>query len=191
MAPGDFEAVDRALAEAFVADPLSKRLFGDRDPRPGLVRMNRAAVRNPHARGTVAESGGEIVAAMIEADWPKCEPDGLAGLRSAWDMALAMRWRLFSVMGLFAKVDKSHPKWEHRHLTVIGVVPAFQRRGIGAWLLEDFCRRADEAGIGCYLETDTDAALRLYRRFGFVEVESAETDGATFRFMWRQRAPAR
>jgi ribosomal protein S18 acetylase RimI-like enzyme len=188
MTPSDFAAVNTVLAEAFAADPLSRMLFGQDDPRPGLLRINRAAIRNPHGVGTLAVADNRIVGVMLEADSPKCEPDGLSGLRFMFDSILAMRWRMISAMSVFRGVAKHHPAWAHRHLNVIGVLPEFQGKGVGSKMLEDFCRRADEQGKACYLETDTEAARRLYERFGFHVVQQEKVKGGNFLFMWR---PAR
>lgn len=51
----------------------------------------------------------------------------------------------------------------------IGVAPAAQRRGIGAALLRELLRYADEHGGPVFLEvrTGNDAAIELYRRAGF------------------------
>ena len=186
MTPQDFAAVDDVLAEAFAADPLSRLLFGEGDPRPGLRRINRTSIRNRHGLGTLAVTGDRIAGVMLEADSPKCEPDGLAGLRFLWDALAAMRWRMFSSMSVFRGVAKYHPVWPHRHLTVIGVAPDMQRKGIGSLLLADFCRRADEQRAGAYLETDTDGARRLYEKFGFRVVQEQAMKAGKFIFMWRQ-----
>jgi ribosomal protein S18 acetylase RimI-like enzyme len=185
MTPADFSAANTVLANAFAADPLSRMLFGNDDPRPGLRRINRASIRNPHGVGTLAVAGGRVVGVMLEADSPRCEPDGLAGLRFMLDAVLAMRWRFFPAMSVFRSMAKHHPAWAHRHLTVIGVLPEFQRHGVGSKMLEDLCRRADEQQKACYLETDTEGARRLYERFGFQVVQQERVKGGNFMFMWR------
>lgn len=186
ISSNDFPVVDQVLADAFADDPLSRRLFGEKDPRSALIRMNRRAIRNKYSRGIVAEQDGQIIGAYIESDWPKCEPHGMSAVGATWDMLVSMRLRFFSAIGLFSKVEKSHPQWAHRHLTVLGVTPEKQGQGVGASLLKKFCDDADAAGAGCYLETETDGAQRLYERFGFRVVGSAKSDGIVFRFMWRQ-----
>ena len=49
-----------------------------------------------------------------------------------------------------------------------------------------FCQVVDERGIGAYLETDAEANVRLYQRFGFDVVGTTEIyDGPNY-FMWRE-----
>jgi len=58
-------------------------------------------------------------------------------------------------------------------LLSLAVHPEARRRGLGRTLLETALRRAREAGAEvCHLEVrvTNEAALALYRRFGFVEV---------------------
>jgi ribosomal protein S18 acetylase RimI-like enzyme len=79
------------------------------------------------------------------------------------------------------------PVW---YLEVIGVHPELQGLGVGSALLREGLRRVDAERRDCYLETPTEANVRLYRRFGF-EVERAGVellpDGPTH---WTMRRPA-
>src|SRR3954453_2236745 len=53
----------------------------------------------------------------------------------------------------------------------IAVLPQVRRRGIGAGLTSWLTRSAFEAGAGlCHLHPDTDEAVAIYRRLGYVEV---------------------
>jgi ribosomal protein S18 acetylase RimI-like enzyme len=187
MTPPDYRVVDEVLAEAFSADPLSRMLFGRRNPRPGILRMNRSTVRHKHGRGRLAEVDGQIVGALLEADSPKCEPEGLL---STVDMLRAVRFQLVSALSVFREAARAHPTWPHRHLSVLGVLPAFQRKGVGSRMLAEFCSRADEDGVAGYLETDTADAAHLYERFGFRVVQRRKVKGSDFMFMWRQPATA-
>lgn len=56
------------------------------------------------------------------------------------------------------------------YLSIVGVAPHLQGRGLGRALLEPTLRRADQTGSRCFLETYNSAALRFYRRLGFAEV---------------------
>lgn len=56
------------------------------------------------------------------------------------------------------------------HVTSIAVDPAHQRRGIGACLLAALCRDARARGLTAMtleVQTSNEAAISLYRRFGF------------------------
>ncbi len=56
------------------------------------------------------------------------------------------------------------------HVTSIAVDPALQRHGIGATLLAALCRDARDRGLTAMtleVRTSNEAAIALYRRFGF------------------------
>ena len=58
-----------------------------------------------------------------------------------------------------------------RYFTLgLAVVPEHQRQGIGTFLMEyalDFCRRNGGRQVQLKVHPNNEAALRLYRRFGF------------------------
>lgn len=58
------------------------------------------------------------------------------------------------------------------YLSIVGVAPAAQGRGIGARLVEPTLAEADEAGANCYLETFDNRNPRFYQRLGFSAVAS-------------------
>ncbi|MDE2291768.1 MAG: GNAT family N-acetyltransferase [Elusimicrobia bacterium] len=56
------------------------------------------------------------------------------------------------------------------YLSIVGVSPAGQGRGLGAKLLAPTLAEADAAGAVCHLETFAPRSLPFYRRLGFEEV---------------------
>ncbi len=61
-----------------------------------------------------------------------------------------------------AIVDQSH--W---YLSIIGILPGFQNRGLGAALVEPVLERTDALGVPVYLETFSERNQSFYRRLGF------------------------
>jgi len=53
------------------------------------------------------------------------------------------------------------------YLSIVGVAPSAQGRGIGARLIEPTLAEADDAGVECYLETFDNRNPRFYQRLGF------------------------
>lgn len=53
------------------------------------------------------------------------------------------------------------------YLSIVGVAPAAQGKGIGAELLAPTLAEADKEGSVCFLETFTPRNLRFYERIGF------------------------
>jgi GNAT superfamily N-acetyltransferase len=58
------------------------------------------------------------------------------------------------------------------YLSIIGVTPSAQGRGIGKRLLEPTLAEADDAGVDCYLETFDHRNPGFYQRLGFSIVGS-------------------
>jgi GNAT superfamily N-acetyltransferase len=56
------------------------------------------------------------------------------------------------------------------YLSIIGVSPASQGKGLGATLLQPTLLEADKAGAPCYLETFTPRNVKFYERIGFVRL---------------------
>ena len=59
------------------------------------------------------------------------------------------------------------PHEQHWHLGPIGVLPAYQGKGIGSILMERFCKEVDRCAAKAFLETDLDENVRFYEKFGF------------------------
>ncbi len=73
------------------------------------------------------------------------------------------------------------------YLSIVGVTPSAQGRGIGRRLIEGTLAEADDAGVDCYLETFDRRNPAFYQRLGFSAVGShAEpVTGATYTVMLR------
>ncbi len=84
----------------------------------------------------------------------------------------------------WAKHDPAGPHW---HLGPLAVDPLHQRLGIGSRLLRAALSRIDSASGTAYLETDTEANVAFYQRFGFVTVATARVVGVPNWFMQRKR----
>lgn len=73
------------------------------------------------------------------------------------------------------------------YLSIVGVSPAAQGKGVGARLLNVTLTEADNAGVPCYLETFGTQNLRFYERLGFQVLASYEepVTGAEYFIMHR------
>ena len=78
--------------------------------------------------------------------------------------------------------DPSNPHW---HLGPIGVLPGYQRKGIGSKLLRRFCQEVDACLAPAHLETDELQLVPFYEKFGFELVAESEIFGVKNSFMWR------
>jgi ribosomal protein S18 acetylase RimI-like enzyme len=94
---------------------------------------------------------------------------------------LEVPWRIG--LGQFARLVRSHAVMErfrkeylpepHWQLRVLGVLPGWQRRGLGSALVREGLARADRDFRPCYVETCDERNLAFYRRHGFRVLGSA------------------
>lgn len=58
------------------------------------------------------------------------------------------------------------------YLSIVGISPSAQGRGLGVALLAETLAEASRAHAPCYLETFTPRSLRFYERLGFCRITS-------------------
>jgi len=83
---------------------------------------------------------------------------------------------------LGAIMSEHTPAEPHWYLQLLATHPDWQRQGLGAALMGATFERADDAGLPCYLETETIENVAYYRHHGF-EVRS-EWDVPDGPHMW-------
>ena len=71
---------------------------------------------------------------------------------------------VFSALEKHHQIEMSEPHWL---LSMIGVAPTSQGRGIGSLLLQPVLEQADREGFPCYLSTFTKQAVCFYQKHGF------------------------
>lgn len=77
----------------------------------------------------------------------------------------------------------------HYYLSVLGLKPEGQGRGLATPLLAPMLERAEQEGKACYLDTHNEANLGLYRRFGFEVRHEGLMPGSDVRHWIMVRAP--
>jgi len=84
--------------------------------------------------------------------------------------------------------EAARPRSPHYYLSVLGVRPDHQSKGIGASLLLPTLEESDRKGIGAHLETANIRNLPFYERLGFRVQKKVEVSGAALPFftMWRE-----
>jgi GNAT superfamily N-acetyltransferase len=120
---------------------------------------------------------------MVKSPGCRLSPDqqDTIGLRLA-ELGSDVASRIAEWLGEWAKRD---PDTDHYHLGPIAVLPEFQKRGIGKFMMQHFCERVDEAGIPAYLETDRRENVGFYEKSGFSVTEQAVILGVPNWFMTR------
>jgi ribosomal protein S18 acetylase RimI-like enzyme len=176
------------LGRAFADDPVWTWLVRGRrsEERAGAVLAH--LVRSQVGRGGELWAGADLeaVAAWVPPHTPPVrEVDYLRQLpRVLVPLGAGGLRRLLPL----AETDRHHPKEPHWYLAVLGTDPAHQGRGFGGALIEPFIERADEGGVGCYLESSKESNVAFYRRFGFEVTDVLHIDrgrGPDLFLMWR------
>jgi len=70
----------------------------------------------------------------------------------------------------FNYLDKLHRRlvpYPHWYLQIIGVDPAYQGQGFSSRLIRPMLERIDREQLPCFLETNTEKNVAIYRQFGF------------------------
>jgi len=93
--------------------------------------------------------------------------------------------RLGKVSRLEGEIKRRWPKEPHWYLAVLSVSPESQGKGHGSALIRPGLEKADEQGVGAYLETQRESNVGFYERFGFELVEKIEVEGQPLWLMWR------
>jgi ribosomal protein S18 acetylase RimI-like enzyme len=169
------------LARAFMTSPTYQAIFaGASDERrlELLRRVKRGFVESSlrHHAPRALFAGDALAACMLvmrPAELPiswSSEAWQSMGCATTGPRAII---RFLRLRAHFAKKHEPHMKEPHFYLFVLGVDPLHQRRGYGRELLRVLHEDADAQGAASYLETDTDANVRLYESVGY-RIESDE-----------------
>lgn len=79
------------------------------------------------------------------------------------------------------------PRERHQHVELVVVEAGLQGMGIGSRMMEELCREMDALPDMAHLETDTEADVRFYERYGFEVTGEARVLGARNWYMQRLR----
>ena len=182
-------AVD--LSAAFVADPLFD-WFTRTDARRPAARLGFFK----HLMRELIVGTGQVMrpaAGGAAAVWMPSEtlgPNPLIQEIQALPMLLTLTgWSRFGrLLQLREVMDKHHPMDSaHDYLWFLGVTPEAQGHGVGSRLLKSRTDHLDAIGRPAFLETATEANVRLYTRHGFKVIAEYRPggDGPNNWAMWR------
>jgi len=183
------------LARAFRDSPLNCAVIdGDaqRRLRSNLHGM-RALLGSAFGVATIlgiscAANRGSLAGVLLAAEpsrYPLPMPGMWQQLRCLFGQGwtVARRWAV--VHQAFSQV---HPHDPHFYLSVLGVDPAHQGKGLGSALLRSWLAGVDLQKGSCYLETDRPENLPFYERAGFAVVHEIEVLGVRVWCMVRRAA---
>jgi len=170
----------RTLTLAFSTDPCTRYIW----PKPGAFldgypRMLRAIGGPALERGRVFATEDFSAAAL----WlpPGEKPDGDAIEALIGETVSPERAQVGAQVGEL--MDGCHPDQPHWYLSMIGVDPARQGRGLGSALLaHGLSVLVDAEGAAAYLESSNPKNVPLYERYGFAvvgQIQPADFPGLT------------
>lgn len=191
----DVNEAAEVLARAFLDNPGYLAVFGPGDPekrRRALVRVKRGFIKCILRYGVpwVARVDGRIAGVSLTLR-PGQYPLPLLGELRIASGPLTCSPRAcarFARLGAF--FTHHHPHQPHHYLFVLGVDPPLQGRGVGSALLQHLNDEADRAGTECYLETDRESSMHLYRHFGY-EITKERNPRSLDVHFWMMTRPAR
>jgi ribosomal protein S18 acetylase RimI-like enzyme len=191
-----YRQVAQVLAEAFNDDSVSVAIYQHFSPEKRLRALAvdfsiELSVCLRKGYPIQVNEGGRIVAAAV------IYPPG------TYPLPMIDQWLIvlksFLMNGLYDfrdwlkwldEIDKIHPTEAHYYLEYIAVDPKYQGKGFGSFILKHLINKADEQGVGCYLENANPRNLAFYQRFGFQVTIEKEIIGIPSWFMWRPPSKA-
>ncbi len=181
---------DNPLNRAAVAGGSGRRLRSNRYGMRAMLAVARdhavvLATREPHpARGPcppLAAPTGVLVATP-PGGYPLPPPPMRVQLRCAWGQG----WRTAKCWARASDaLARIHPVEPHAYLSLLGVDPACQGRGIGGALLGAWLEDVDREATPAYLETDREEIVGFYRRVGFEVASETRVLDVRVWCMWR------
>lgn len=116
---------------------------------------------------------------------------GLGLIMFPFRIGLAAAQRLQQIGTYLEAVRRRTLPGPHWYLMLLGVDPAHQGTGVGSMLVRPILARAQAAALPCYLETQVEVNVTIYRRLGFEVVHEADVPGTDCRSWAMIREAAR
>jgi ribosomal protein S18 acetylase RimI-like enzyme len=197
LASEQVTAAAGVLIRSFAADPGLRFVLPEPADRDRLGQpLAEAAIRYTPRCGAPLVTVGNVrgVALWFPPDAPApTETDLVAtGAAAVPNLLGPAGWRRFQ--RLLDHLDALHPRHApepHWYLAMLGVEPAWQRRGIGEALMRPVFAAADHAGVCCYLEAPTADNARYYRGRGFRVVDETDIPSSDVHVWLMRREPRR
>lgn len=174
----ELEEAAIVAARAFHTDPFFKYLSPLAIARArglGLYLRSVCAHLGPKSKVLTARRDGQIVGVatwVAPGGYPYPISTQLAQSFGALRALYRVPPALVNGTRYLVAIEKAHPKEELWYLQLLACDPEHQRQGVGTALLRDVHEQCDRDGRAAYLETQKEANLAYYRRFGY---ELAET----------------
>jgi GNAT superfamily N-acetyltransferase len=180
----DVAVTAAVLADAFYDDPVFRFLFPDDSERPRLAQ----AMFTMLGEHVYLPLGECLVAGDAAAYW---EPPAAPANDDFWvdhgdAFVAALEGQVERLVALGVAMDAHHPSDPCWYLSLLGVRPSAQGRGLGGRLLTHKLQQIDAVGGAAYLEASSPRNKLLYERHGFELLEEFRAEGGPPMYaMWR------
>ena len=98
---------------------------------------------------------------------PPPPPGLLERARLAWHLGPRIATRLGAFNGAVAQLHEQDAAGDHFKISLVGVRPHLQGRGLATQVMRAMLATVDEAGLPCYLFTANERNEAMYTRLGF------------------------
>lgn len=196
MAQDQIAQSAEVLARAFYDDPLMTYILPDDSKRLKQLEWFMAlAGKYGNAYGEVETTAGTVEGNAIwlppgDTHVPMMRMVKMGLLAAPFKFGLGAFMRFTSLLSLFEKLHDEAVPENHWYLMVLGVDPPRQGQGVGSALMQPAIAKADAAHLPCYLETQKEINVKLYRKHGFEVVVEDELPKGGPRY-WTMKRPAR
>jgi ribosomal protein S18 acetylase RimI-like enzyme len=186
------DAGTSAIARAFMGDPLFAWAIPDAATREQKIAvLHRVLLEYGLRYGLrITQSDGGRCVAIWE---PPGHSMGLVGLARSGMATAPLKIGPGPMARLARAAAAIEPIREqgmggrpHWYLSIAAIDPDLQGQGRGGALLREGLARVDADGLPCFLDTNNEANLSLYERFGFTTVARVQV-GQDGPFAWGMR----
>jgi GNAT superfamily N-acetyltransferase len=184
LSPGQVRPVAEMMARAFEDYPLTAYFYPDAATRrEKIARGFRSLLRFGVLYGEVYATSSAFEGAAMwlysrnsrRTLWRNIRSGNISAL---FPPAFRRNPRQRSYMGYAMAVHQRCAPYPHMYLQLLGVDPDRQGEGYSGRLLRPVFHRLDEEGLPCYLETQAEKNVAIYRHFGFKVVEEGIVPGS-------------
>jgi len=184
------------LARAFHDDPLMLYWLPDEEHRrKALPWFMGTATKYGHKHGEVETTPGQVEGNAVwltpgKTHIPIMQMMAIGLYKAPYKLGPSGFMRFMKTLDFMEKLHKEAVPEDHWYLMILGVDPPRQGQGVGSALMQPVLARADAAHQPCYLETNKDINVTLYRKHGFEVVVEDDIPGGGPHY-WTMKRPAR
>lgn len=184
LSPTQKAQAAQVLTRAFQDDPVYTYIFSDSQEQSRLMpRLWEAVVHCSLVYGeayTTPDLNGVacwLSPGQTEMTLWRMLRTGMVLPRAVLRLGVQSRRRALQVVTYTDKIRHSLQRQRFWYLWALAVEPTCQHEGIGGKLIQPILTRADQQGLPCYLETQTEKNVAFYQHRGFKVISQGEVPG--------------